>query len=327
MDFPVESYIFINRMPVPPPPPPPDASSEVVLNYQRKNMWVGKIMEARAADEHRVFLRVFWLYWPEELPTSTQPYHGQQELILSNHADIVDATTISGAAEVSQWYEQDEDDDRPLRALFFRQTLDLSKQNISGKGGLSALRKHCICRKEYNPDKTMYKCSQADCGIWNHQECLEKELLADLNGLLTKGSLQKTMDRRAESFTKQQQEQEKSLGETIAIQAEDIETKDKNSLQIIEGDTTGDVIDTEAPLSPQSPPISPKKRGRPPKLSKNNAKPEERIQVKVRTLGERTVRNGTTVAKVELLPGKSSSTETKEWTIKVDCLKCSNTLE
>jgi hypothetical protein len=43
-----------------------------------------------------VYARVYWMYWPEELPPGThdgkkivqgrQPYHGMHELIASNHS-------------------------------------------------------------------------------------------------------------------------------------------------------------------------------------------------------------------------------------------------
>lgn len=58
--------------------------------------WVARILEIRASDEHHVYARVYWMYWPDELPMNTldgkkhvtgrQPYHGQNELIASNHS-------------------------------------------------------------------------------------------------------------------------------------------------------------------------------------------------------------------------------------------------
>jgi hypothetical protein len=60
--------------------------------------WVGRIIDIRASDAQNVFARVFWLYWPEELPSGTvlegkkvrgrQPYHGKHELIASNHSKL-----------------------------------------------------------------------------------------------------------------------------------------------------------------------------------------------------------------------------------------------
>lgn len=58
--------------------------------------WVARILEVRASDEHHVYARVYWMYWPDELPSGTQdgkkyvqgrqPYHGRNELIASNHS-------------------------------------------------------------------------------------------------------------------------------------------------------------------------------------------------------------------------------------------------
>jgi hypothetical protein len=58
--------------------------------------WVARILEIRAADEQHVYARVNWMYSPDELPKRTldgkrlvegrQPYHGQNELIASNHS-------------------------------------------------------------------------------------------------------------------------------------------------------------------------------------------------------------------------------------------------
>lgn len=58
--------------------------------------WVARILEIRARDEHHVYARVYWMYWPDELPLGTrdgkksvcgrQPYHGENELIASNHS-------------------------------------------------------------------------------------------------------------------------------------------------------------------------------------------------------------------------------------------------
>jgi hypothetical protein len=58
--------------------------------------WVARILEIGALDGQNVFARVFWMYWPDELPAGTigsrksvkgrQPYHGEHELIASNHS-------------------------------------------------------------------------------------------------------------------------------------------------------------------------------------------------------------------------------------------------
>lgn len=59
--------------------------------------WIARILEIRASDEHHVYARIYWMYSPDEIPAGTrdannnvvsgrQPYHGQNELIASNHS-------------------------------------------------------------------------------------------------------------------------------------------------------------------------------------------------------------------------------------------------
>ena len=60
------------------------------------DLLVAKIIEIRPSDEHHVYARVYWMYWPDELRQNTkdgkrtiggrQAYHGQNELIASNHS-------------------------------------------------------------------------------------------------------------------------------------------------------------------------------------------------------------------------------------------------
>ncbi len=56
--------------------------------------WVARILEIRASDENHVYVRVCWMYGPDELPQGThdgkktvqgrQPYHGMNELVFTN---------------------------------------------------------------------------------------------------------------------------------------------------------------------------------------------------------------------------------------------------
>lgn len=67
------------------------------------NDWVARILEIRASDEQHVYARVYWMYWPDELPAGThvgrktirggrQPHHGKHELIASNHSESATTT-------------------------------------------------------------------------------------------------------------------------------------------------------------------------------------------------------------------------------------------
>jgi hypothetical protein len=91
--------------------------------------WLAKVLEIRAGDPLHVYLRVFWFYRPEDLPGGRQPHHGSSELIVSNHADVIDACTIQSAADVVHW-DDDPDYVTSLAAdqLFWRQSFDINKK-------------------------------------------------------------------------------------------------------------------------------------------------------------------------------------------------------
>jgi hypothetical protein len=287
-----------------------------MLEYQRQNMWIGRLQEARAVDSDHVYLRVFWLYWPHELPYR-QSYHGRRELILSNHAEVVDVQTISYEAEVSYWNESDDQDESPLKPFFWRQTYDVAK----GKAGMSKLRKHCVCRKEYNPDHRMLKCSRAECGIWNHEECLERSIRKRLEALLDKGTLLKTLDREAANFAEQERQASDTIGETISTKVEAIASAVVHALPISRTtlmtpplqEETDVLIKTESPQK--------KGRGRPPKHKENVA---ERISVDIQLQLEGSGGENTVAVKVKLLPTQGK--DVMEWTVQAHCLKCATAL-
>lgn len=97
----------------------------------RKDFWIARVLEVRAADATRVFLRVYWCYWPEELPGGgRKDYHGYQEVVLSDHMQVVDASTVAGRAEVRFWDEEDETQEL-MAGLYWRQKLDWSSGELS----------------------------------------------------------------------------------------------------------------------------------------------------------------------------------------------------
>ncbi|KAF6842630.1 BAH domain-containing protein [Colletotrichum musicola] len=141
--------------------------------------WVARILEIRASDEHHVYARIYWMYWPEELPEGTmegkrynggrQAYHGHNELIASNHMDIINVVSVTLPANVKQWIE--ENDDEIQEALYWRQAFDCRTQQ------LSSVERTCKCRQPANPDKTLIGCSNKECGKWLHEHCLREDAL------------------------------------------------------------------------------------------------------------------------------------------------------
>ncbi|KJK89000.1 hypothetical protein H633G_07146 [Metarhizium anisopliae BRIP 53284] len=100
--------------------------------------WVAKILEIRA-DEHHVYARIYWMYSPDELPPNTrygeesiegrQTYHGTNELIASNHMDVINVISIVTEAQVHQWIESNDDEVRD--ALYWRQAFNIATLQLS----------------------------------------------------------------------------------------------------------------------------------------------------------------------------------------------------
>ncbi|KFY90193.1 hypothetical protein V500_05246 [Pseudogymnoascus sp. VKM F-4518 (FW-2643)] len=144
-----------------------------------RKFYVARILEIRAEDTRHVYALVAWMYWPDQLvgahvgaetPKSLRRwYHGKHELVASNHLDIEDVTSIAGHAPVAQWLE--EDDDKIQEGLYWRQTFNVMTRNLSG------IRKHCICKKYYNPDAVLVACPNKECNIWMHEECIVNDAL------------------------------------------------------------------------------------------------------------------------------------------------------
>ncbi|RYO96654.1 hypothetical protein DL764_007435 [Monosporascus ibericus] len=121
---------------------------------------VARILEIRASDEHHIYARVCWMYSPDEVPSGEgrQSYHGQQELIASNHT----------SATVNHW---DENEDEIHPALYWRQAFDVRHMELSGA------KPRCRCKHPENPDKTMICCTNEECQEWLHDDCLIHEAL------------------------------------------------------------------------------------------------------------------------------------------------------
>ncbi|EXK26396.1 hypothetical protein FOMG_17010 [Fusarium oxysporum f. sp. melonis 26406] len=149
-------------------------------SFEKNNdEWVARVLEIRASDEHHVYARVYWMYWPYELPPGTldgkktvqgrQPYHGAKELIASNHMDIINVVSVTGPVTVNQWIESD--DEEITDELYWRQAYDCRTSE------LSSVELICKCQTPANPDKTLIGCTSSECGKWMHQECMAHDIL------------------------------------------------------------------------------------------------------------------------------------------------------
>lgn len=98
-----------------------------------KKFWIARVLEVRASSPSAVYLRVYWMYWPSELHSGPEYYHGKSELVASNHMEIIDAMTVAGKAEVTHLME--EEDAPTATGLYWRQKLNFQSGKVSVSQG------------------------------------------------------------------------------------------------------------------------------------------------------------------------------------------------
>ncbi|KAL2277528.1 hypothetical protein FJTKL_15365 [Diaporthe vaccinii] len=130
--------------------------------------WVARILEIRASDERHVYARIYWMYRPDKLPQITvdrgdkvqgrQSYHGEDELIASNHMDIINIVKVTEKTTVN--FDED-DHDQVQHSFYCRQVFNIQNQK------LSSIKSFCICKQPPNPDRRMIECPR--CSDWFHE--------------------------------------------------------------------------------------------------------------------------------------------------------------
>ncbi|SCV61283.1 uncharacterized protein FFFS_15852 [Fusarium fujikuroi] len=144
--------------------------------------WVAIVLEKAQTATEEAHRRVL----PEDLPLGTvdgdkktqgrQPYHGVNELIASNHMDIINVVSIEGLAAVDEWI--DSDTNKVPEDLYWRQEFDCRNSQ------LSSIELICECQEPANPDKIVLKCTNPQCGKSLHEECVSHKILMQVHGRL-----------------------------------------------------------------------------------------------------------------------------------------------
>ncbi|PSN69644.1 hypothetical protein BS50DRAFT_571024 [Corynespora cassiicola Philippines] len=136
--------------------------------------WIARVLEVRAGSPEYVFIRVCWMYRPEDLPGGRKIWHGRNEVIVSNWMDIIDAKTIDSKVDVEHWIESNNDNEYfDTKTLIWRQSYDFSGE----KPLLSKLEIHCVDQVPRNPDELMLECDK--CKSWLHGRCIEAAAIED----------------------------------------------------------------------------------------------------------------------------------------------------
>ncbi|KAI0873019.1 hypothetical protein GGS24DRAFT_409439 [Hypoxylon argillaceum] len=284
--------------------------------------WVARILEIRASDEHHVYARVYWMYWPDELPQGTQEgkksiqgrqsYHGQNELIASNHMDVINVVSVTAQATVNQWDETNEDEVQ--QALYWRQAFDVRSMELS-----SALPR-CKCNRPENPDHQLINCTNTDCRKWLHDDCIVHDALMKTFSRLGADKPHKPVRMKNEdlgSATRPLSPSESGAAQT-AQQSIDVKPEDQKTIKLADVESAGSSVKVDNRIVPTATGTEPKRKGRPRKSEIRevvNPKPYEGLFS--------AVINDTAPPVIEIRDLRENvSGGEKSWTEPIHCLLC-----
>ncbi|KAI0147584.1 hypothetical protein GGR57DRAFT_247491 [Xylariaceae sp. FL1272] len=213
--------------------------------------WVARILEIRASDEHHVYARVYWMYWPDELPVGTQegkrsisgrqPYHGQNELIASNHMDVINVVSVTAQATVNQWDETNEEDQQ--QALYWRQAFDVRSMELSSAQPI------CKCGRPENPDKKLINCANEDCKKWLHDDCLINAVLEKTFKRLGTDKPHKTTRVKTEDAQRPLSPSESGAAQTTQ-QSIDVKPEDQETIKLADVESSNSTVKAETRIVP-----------------------------------------------------------------------------
>ncbi|KAK8913521.1 hypothetical protein VCV18_011528 [Metarhizium anisopliae] len=108
-------------------------------DLRRLGYWVAKILEIRASDEYHVYLRIYWMYSPDDLPRNTihannlvgerQYLYSENEILTSALVDIINVVSVVRKANVHEFGKPD--DDKIQNGLYWRQAFDYLTSELS----------------------------------------------------------------------------------------------------------------------------------------------------------------------------------------------------
>jgi len=144
----------------------------VVVQGEDTVPFVAKIDQIKRL-ENDTQVRLLWYYRPEEAMGGRRPFHGKNELFLSDHFDWCSHRCVDSKCNIHtlrQYQELPQVTDRD----YFSRFVYKAKQKRFKPDRVPV---YCLCEMPYNPDLDMVECDT--CAEWYHMACLgitEQEL-------------------------------------------------------------------------------------------------------------------------------------------------------
>lgn len=154
-------------------PAAPSEEEEISL----EGCGIAKVLECRASDAESVWLRIVWMYKPEDAVAlggeGRKPWHGGNELIATNHMQLVEAVNCNGKVHVKEWKVGEQTTDLTSKDFVWRQTLDIL---APPKQRFSKVETYCVCAQPADLSGglsgSMVQCTNTACAGWLHTSCL-----------------------------------------------------------------------------------------------------------------------------------------------------------
>ncbi|PWA79961.1 hypothetical protein CTI12_AA086390 [Artemisia annua] len=135
------------------------------LNQQPPH--VGRVESLEPDENNNVIVKVTWYYRPEETSEGRKSFHGDKEVILSDHQELHNANTIIGKCDVHSLAEYIKLKNVEDKDYFSRFEYMATKERLKNK----KVATYCKCGMPLNPDVLMVGCD--GCDDWFHPACMK----------------------------------------------------------------------------------------------------------------------------------------------------------
>lgn len=138
-----------------------------LLKSNEELPFITKILGIRFDGKGQIFLECMWFFRPEDLSGGRQPWHGQNEVFLSNLTDDNPYESLMSKVKVHdlKLYKRESARDGVAEDVFFHRFEYDVKQRIPIDAGAE---RFCLCNQCENPDRLMVCCEFCKPLKWFH---------------------------------------------------------------------------------------------------------------------------------------------------------------
>eukprot|EP01137_Pigoraptor_chileana_P011745 Opistho-2@63156 len=135
----------------------------VLVRPDRKGPdYIAAVQCIRTDANEEILIELQWYYRPEETVFGRQPYHGDDEVLESDHKDTIHVSSVNSRCFVrtlAEYTAEQDNQSTPEFPMFFSRSKYLYKKKKIEPKTLPLI---CVCRQPENPDIPMICCDECD---------------------------------------------------------------------------------------------------------------------------------------------------------------------